>query len=166
MNVKTFQLLPAALAGEYGDVFWTLEPVTTYGPGTELYTRVYVGNPTSTDREYMLMAVVSRAGTTISEFPIVVDNATWFEVQANSVITLPGTLAVGYTDATLTLNLYEKEQNDVVDSVSTELTSAGVPTLPEIPSISYDTLSSLITAMMVIMMMSMVMKMMSKELKK
>lgn len=153
------------LAGEYGDVFWTLEPVTVYVAGTQIYARIYVGNPTDIDREYLLMATVIRGGALISEFPIKVDDGTWFWVTAGNVVTLPGAFEVAYTDVVLTLNLYERVQNDIVDSVLTALTSTGTGGLPfpPTPPVVGDMLSMMITMMIVVMMMQMMSKAMKGE---
>ncbi|GAH75386.1 unnamed protein product, partial [marine sediment metagenome] len=71
--------------GVYGDVFWNLMPSIVYVPGTELPCTVYVANPTDEDREYMLALIISSAGETIAEYPIRVDDETWFPVEANTV---------------------------------------------------------------------------------
>lgn len=166
MDTKVSQVKPAVLAGEYGDVFWTLEPVTIYAPGTQIYTRVYVGNTTDVDREYLLMATVSRANVMLTEFPVIVDNVIWFEVESNRAISLPGVFVIDYTDAILTLNLYEKEQNDIVDSVFTALTSAGTeelifPPIPEAPEPT-DIIRSMLPLIAILMVM-MMLGMMAKE---
>lgn len=162
--------LADSLVGEYGDVFWSLTPSVMYVAGTELFVRIYVGNPTDVDREYMLMVLVSRAGRTITEFPIKVDDGTWFEVGVGSVVNLPGVLKVGYTDVALSLNLYEKEQNDIVDSVSTGLSSVGTAELPPLPGFpgapsAPDTISSMMSLMIAMMMIVMMMKMMKEGIK-
>jgi len=121
--------------GVYGDVFWNLMPSVVYVPGTELPCTVYVANPTDEDREYMLALVISSAGATIAEYSIKVDDQTWFPVEANSVIGLPGALLLGYSDVALTMSLYEKEQNEIIDTVSTALTTAGTSGLPDLPDV-------------------------------
>jgi len=173
VNTEVSQVRAAVLAGEYGDVFWTLEPVTIYAAGTQIYARIYVGNVTDVDREYLLMAVVSRTGAMITEFPIIVDNVTWFEVKSNRAIPLPGVFVLDYTDVILTLNLYEKEQNDIVDSVFTALTSAGTEelTFPPIPKPSeptdiFSSIMPLIMLMMVMMMLMPMFKGMAKGVEK
>ena len=125
----------ASLVGEYGDVFWNLPPSMVYMAGSEIHCRIYVANATDIDREYLLMAALARNGQVINEFPIRVDEAAWFSVQANSVVSLPGALVLDYSDAVLTVNLYERETNEVTDSVSTALTSAGTANLPVLPGI-------------------------------
>jgi len=159
--------------GVYGDVFWNLMPAVMYVPGTELPCTVYVANPTDENREYMLALVISSAGETIAEYPIRVDDETWFPVEANSVIGLPGALLLGYSDVALTMSLYEKEQNEIIDTVSTALTTAGtsglpglpdVPAFPEFPGIppagGLD-LGSVMTLMLTMMVVVMMIKMMA-----
>jgi hypothetical protein len=147
----------ADLVGESGDIFWNLSPSMTYVAGSEIHCRIYVANPTDVDREYMMMASLSRNGEVISEFPIRVDEAAWFSVEANNVVNLPGALVLDYTDVALTVSLYEKETNEITDSVSTALTSAGtanLPVLPGIPSTAADTgdIMSMLMMFMVVMM--------------
>jgi len=128
--------LPQTLGGGvYGDVFWNLMPSGMYVPGTELPCTVYVANPTDENREYMLALVVSSGGEAIAEYPIRVDDETWFPVEANSVIGLPGALLLGYSDVALTMSLYEKEQNEIIDTVSTALTTMGTSGLPDLPDV-------------------------------
>lgn len=163
MTTKAVQVRAATLAGTYGDVFWTMEPVMVYVAGSEIYARIYVGNPTDTDREYMLMASVSRIGVLITEFPIKVDDGTWFDVEAGNVVSLPGALEVAYTDVVLTLNLYERVQNDIVDSVASSLISAGIGLpFPGVPS-PIDNISDLMTMMIFVMMITIMMKAMEGE---
>ena len=160
------------LGGAYGDIFWNLMPSTIYVAGTELPCIVYVANPTDEDREYMLSLSILRDGAVVTEYPVRVDVLVWFPVEANSVISLPGALVVGYSDVGLVMSLYEKEQNGVVDTVSVALTTAGtsgLPSLPEFPGmppsdgaggISLNSMMSLmITMMMIVMMMKMLSRM-------
>lgn len=149
--------------GKYGDLFWSLAPSMVYAGGAEFHARIYVANTTELDREYMLMASVSRDSQMLSEFPVTVDGAAWFSVEAGSVVSLPGAMMVDYTDAVLTLNLYEKETNEITDSVATVLTSQGteyfplLPGLPQLPASAADMMSplmSLIALVMVMMMLS------------
>jgi len=161
---------------QYGDIFWDLFPVLAYVPGTEIPCIIYVANPTDTDRVYMISAALIRDGETLVEYPIRVDNVTEFPVEANSVISLPGSLVMAFSDCALTLNLYEKEQNEVVDSVSAALTSTGTAGLPDVPTpglpglppvydVPGDTgniISSMVEIMIMMMVMMMMMKMMTK----
>ena len=149
--------------GKYGDLFWSLAPSMVYAGGAEFHARIYVANTTEIDRQYMLMASVSRDSQVLAEFPVTVDGASWFTVEAGSVESLPGALTLDYTDAVLTLNLYEKETNEITDSVATVLTSQGtehfpqLPGLPQLPAGATDMMSpltSLIALVMVMMMLS------------
>jgi len=152
------------LVGDYGDVFWTLEPSLMYVAGTEIFVRIYVANPTDTDREYMLMAVASSGDQELSEFTVKVDDKSWFEVEAESVISLPGALVVDYTDVALTLYLYERSTGKITDSVATALSSRGteyLPILPGLPSAGFD-ISSIMNLMLVMVVMVMMMKMVGK----
>ncbi len=164
--------------GVYGDVFWNLMPSIVYVPGTELPCIAYVANPTDEDREYMLALTISSAGETIAEYPIKVDDLTWFPVEANSVVSLPGALVLGYSDVALTMSLYEKEQNKVVDTVSTALTTtgtSGLPDLPDVPAfpefpgmptISGIDISAVMNLMITMMIVVMMMKMMAQSVSK
>jgi len=151
----------AALVGDYGDLFWSLGSSVSHVAGGEIFTRIYVANVTDENREYMLMAVVSSGGTKITEFPIKVNGSTWFIVGANDTVRIPSSIEVAYTSATLTLNLYERESNEITDSVSTALIGL-LPAFPETPVIA-DTMGSLITMMVIIMMMTMMSKAMAGE---
>lgn len=153
--------------GEYGDLFWNLAPSMIFAGGAEFHARIYVANTTAVDRDYMLMATVSRDSQVLSEFPVTVDGAVWFTVEAGSVVSLPGAMTVDYTDAVLTLNLYERERSEIADSISTVLTSQGteylpqLPGLPQLPAGAADMMSplmSLVALMMVMMMLSSMMK--------
>ena len=164
--------------GVYGDVFWNLMPSIVYVPGTELPCIAYVANPTDEDREYMLALTISSGGETITEYPIKVDDLTWFPVEANSVVSLPGALVLGYSDIALTMSLYEKEQNKVVDTVSTALTTTGtsglpdlpdVPAFPDLPRLPPTTgidIGSIVNVMITMMIVVMMMKMMTQSISK
>jgi len=178
LSRQTLSLLKAspqqALGGVYGDVFWNLLPSMAYVAGAELPCIVYVANPTDEDREYMLALTVSSAGSVITKYPVRVDEVTGFPVDANSVISLPGALVVGYSDVALTMSLYEKEENEVVDTVSTALTTAGtsgLPTLPEfpelpgLPPVGGIDLNSMLNMMILLVVVVMMMKMMTKVTK-
>lgn len=152
----------ADLVGDYGDIFWNLSPSMTYVAGSEICCRFYVANPTDVDRQYMMMASLSRNGEVIDEFTIRVDEAAWFTVEANNVVSLPGALVLDYSDAALTVNLYERETGEITDSVSTALTSAGtanLPVLPGIPAAPTDmsNLMNMLMMLMVVMMMGVMM---------
>lgn len=166
MNTKALQVRAASLVGEYGDLFWSLEPSLLYAAGTEVFARIYVANVTDVDREYMLMAKITRGENVLSEFVVKVDDMAWFEVEANNVITLPGSLTAAYSDAALTLELYERLTGEVTDSVSTALYSQGtqyLPALPGLPGVQagFD-MSSIMNLMLIMMVMVMMMKMVGK----
>ena len=157
------------LAGQYGDIFWDLQVGLQYVAGLEIHCTIYVANVTDITREYMLMAEASKGETKLAEYPITVDNAVWFTVAAESVVRLPGSLKIDYTDCILTMYLYERETNAVTDSVSVALTSSG-PTLPAFPGYpaapGSDWLSMLMMMMVVMMMMTMMTRMFKEEKEK
>lgn len=166
-----------SLAGEYGDLFWNLQIALQYLAGSEIHCILYVANVTDTDREYMLMATASLAGAPLAEYPITVDGLSWFTVEAQSTVRLPGSIRIGYTDCILTLSLYEKESNAITDSVSVALTSYGpllpepppLPTLPDlpytgpVPTAPIDDWMGIIMMVMVLMMVGTMMKGVTKE---
>lgn len=171
------KVLPQTLGGSvYGDVFWNLMPSMVYAPETELPCTVYVANPTDEDREYMLALRIFLAGVLVTEYPVRVDNITWFPVEANSVVGLPGALVLGYSDVVLIMSLYEKEQNEIVDTVSTALTTIGTsglpsfpglpgfPELPETPTTAIDlsSIMSMVIMLASLAMLGMMMKTMTK----
>jgi hypothetical protein len=154
--------------GTYGDLFWNLAPSMVHMAGAEFHVRIYVANTTGIDREYMLMAIVSRDEQVLSEFPVTVDGAAWFSVGAGDVVSLPGAMTVDYSDAVLTLNLYERVTGEITDSISTVLLSQEsqyYPLLPALPQMVSEAASdmmsplvTLVTLMTVMMMLSGVMK--------
>lgn len=154
------------LVGDYGDVFWDLDPAVFYMAGGEIPCQIYVANVTDTDREYMLLATVSRDGTVISEFVVTVDGKAWFPVEAESVVSIPASMVVNYTDVVLTLNLYERDTNSVTDSVSAALystTGGFLPPFPGVPPSAGFDMYSMMMLMVVVMMMTMAMKQIGKE---
>jgi len=154
--------------GEYGDLFWDLAPSMVYAAGTEFHARIYVANITDVDRQYMLMATVSREDQVLSEFPVTVDGAAWFTVEANNVVSLPGAMTVDYSDAVLTLSLYEKESNQVTDSIFTALTSQGTqyfPQLPGLPQLPTGATADMMSPLMTLVVLMMVMMMLSSVMK-
>lgn len=160
-----------ALYGTYGDVMWSLGSVVPYIPDTEIPVRLYVANLTDVDREYMLMVSVSSADTVLSEFTFKIDGAAWFTVNANDVVSLPGSIVSDYTDVVLTLQLFERESGIITDSVSTVLiVTPGeeqyLPVLPGLPTIGGIGLDSLIFAMIMIMMIKMMTKTMEEDKEK
>jgi hypothetical protein len=123
------------MAEVYGDIFWTLESGMPYVVGVEIFCDVYVVNPTDEDRNYMLMAVVSRGEATLVTFPVTVNGQSWFPVPAQDIVTLPGTFTVDYTDVAFTLQLTEEETGLVVSSISSALTSSGTERYPILPGL-------------------------------
>jgi hypothetical protein len=154
--------------GKYGDLFWNLAPSMVHTAGAEFHVRIYVANTTGIDREYMLMATVSRDEQVLSEFPVTVDGGAWFSVGAGDVVSLPGAMTVDYSNAVLTLNLYERATGEITDSISTVLInqeSQYYPLLPALPQLVTEAASdmmspliTLVTLMTVMMMLSGVMK--------
>lgn len=55
------------MGGELGDIFWDLAPWINYQPGYDLGCSIYVANPTDTEKEYALMARLSRSEAVLSE---------------------------------------------------------------------------------------------------
>ena len=55
------------MSGSLGDIFWDLAPWIVYAPGFDLGCDIHVANPTDTEKEYALMATLSRDTTRISE---------------------------------------------------------------------------------------------------
>ena len=146
------------MSGELGDIFWDLAPWITYEPGYDLGCSIYVANPGDTEKEYTLMARLSREGTLISEEVLPVFGYTWFKVAPGDFIRLRGALRFDESDGELAILLVERETEDVTDSVVTLLVSpasAGVlpPTWPGGTSSSGFDLSSLLYMMVPVMMM-------------
>jgi hypothetical protein len=156
-----------ALVGVLGDVFWDLQSIVPYAAKGEIHCRIYVMNTTDIDQNYMLLAKLTKSGQVLSEFPIMVDDAVWFPVDANGFISLLTSLVLDYTDCVLTVHLYEESTNDETDSVSTTLSSSYLPQLPGVPQVPVveDWLSMIITVMIVVMMMSMMSKALKEERK-
>ena len=74
------------MSGELGDIFWDLAPWITYEPGNDLGCSIYVANPADTEKEYALMAKLSREGTIISEEVLPVFGHSWFRVDPGDFI--------------------------------------------------------------------------------
>jgi hypothetical protein len=123
------------MSGEIGDIFWDLAPWITYEPGYDLGCSIYVANPGDTEKEYTLMARLSREGVVISEEVLPVFGYTWFKVAPGDFVRLRGALRFDESDGELAILLVERETEEVTDSVVTLLVSpasAGVlpPTWP------------------------------------
>ncbi|MFC1908922.1 hypothetical protein ACFLXD_03550 [Chloroflexota bacterium] len=149
----------SVMSGSLGDIFWDLAPWITYQPGYDLGCSIYVANPGDTEKEYTLMARLSREGTVISEEVLPVFGYTWFKVAPGDFVRLRGALRFDESDGELAILLVERETEDVTDSVVTLLVSpatAGVlpPTWPGGTSSSGFDLSSLLYMMVPVMMLS------------
>lgn len=113
----------SVMTGELGDIFWDLSPWITYTAGFDLGCRIYVANPTGTEKEYALLAQLSRDTVLLSEEALPVFGLTWFKVDAGDFVRLQGALRFDETDVDLTVLLVEKESGEVTDYVSTQLVS-------------------------------------------
>jgi hypothetical protein len=114
-----------------GDIFWDLAPWITYEPGYDLGCSIYVANPSDTEKEYALMARLSREGTIISEEVLPVFGYSWFSVAPGDFIRLKGALRFDESDSELSIILIERETEETADSVVTLLVSpSGAGALP------------------------------------
>ena len=111
------------MSGELGDIFWDLAPWITYDPGYDLGCSIYVANPTDTEKEYALMARISRESVVISEEVLPVFGYSWFKVSPGDFIRLKGALRFAESDVELAILLIERETEEVADSVITVLVS-------------------------------------------
>ena len=150
------------MAGQLGDIFWTLPPWITYSPGFDLGCTIYVANPTDEEKEYALMGRLVRDETLISEEALPVFGYAWFKVAPGDFIRLYGALRFDETDADLTVNLLERETEQVTDSVSTRLvapTAAGAlpPAWPGVPGAPGVDWTSMLMPVVMTAMMGMVM---------
>jgi len=127
----------SVMAGSLGDIFWDIAPLIAYSPGFDLGCNIYVANPTDSEKEYALMARLTRDTTIVSEEAIPVFGYTWFKVDPGDFVTLKGALRFTESNADLTLSLIERETGEVADAVVTRLvaptTSALPPTWPGAP---------------------------------
>jgi len=143
-----------------GDIFWDLAPWITYEPGYDLGCSIYVANPSDTEKEYALMARLSREGATISEEVLPVFGYSWFSVAPRDFIRLKGALRFDESDSELSILLIERETEEMADSVVTLLVSpsgAGAlppswPGVPGTPGTSVTDWSSLFYMMVPIIM--------------
>lgn len=120
----------SAMSGALGDVFWDLPPWLYYTPGHDLGLSVFVANPTEAEKEYALLARLSRDATQLSEEALPVFGYTWFKVEPGDLAQLKGALRFSGTNAVLTLLLHEKESGEAVDSVSATLVAPTSQVLP------------------------------------
>ncbi len=137
-----------------GDVFWSLHSPTTYLVGNKLPMTIYVGNPTSTDRRYLLLLNVVKQGVTINQIPINVDGGGWFTVEAGTALQLNGDVDIGATDCTITLVLMESTDEEQIASVSAYLAGATLPLEGGVIGAgTFDSFGNIMILMMVMMMM-------------
>ena len=145
------------MSGTLGDIFWDLAPWITYEPGYDLGCSVYVANPGDAEKEYTLMARLSRNGAVLSEEVLPVFGYTWFKVAPGDFVRLRGALRFDESDSELAILLIERETEEVTDSVVTVLVtpsnaSALPPSWPGAPGSSGSDWSSLLFMMVPIMM--------------
>ena len=95
----------------------------TYVAGSELPCAIEVANPDSEDHEYVLMTRLQKDSTVISEEAVRIDGGAYFSVEAGDKRRLSGVFSFNYADVILTLLLYIKGSEEVVDSVATSLIS-------------------------------------------
>jgi hypothetical protein len=149
------------MAGELGDIFWDLPPWITYYPGFDLGCSIYVVNPTDTEKEYSLIARLSRNSTVINEEALPVFGYAWFKVDPEDFVQLHGALRFFETNADLAVLLIERENEEIVDSVATRLvtpttTAALPPGWPTTPGTSSFDWSSLLGMMLPFMMLGII----------
>ena len=121
------------MSGELGDIFWDLPPVVAYAAGLDLGCSIFVANPTDAEKEYALMARLSRGETVISEEALPVFGFTWFKVDPGDFVTLKGALRFTESNADLTVSLIERETEQATDSVATRLLTVSTSQLPPWP---------------------------------
>jgi hypothetical protein len=150
------------MAGELGDIFWDLPPWLTYTPGFDIGCSIYVANHSDTEKEYALIARLTRDTTVISEEALPVFGYAWFKVDPNDFIRLFGALRFTESDCDLTVLLIERETEEITDSVVTRLVApaaAGAlpPAWPGAPGGTETDWSSMLMPLMMMGMMGMVM---------
>lgn len=118
------------MGGKLGDIFWDLPPWITYAPGFDIGCNIYVANPTDVQKEYALMARLSREATLISEESLPAFGYAWFKVDPGDFVTLKGALRFSDSDADLAVLLMERESGEAADSVSTRLVAPSGSALP------------------------------------
>lgn len=151
----------AVMSGELGDIFWDLAPWITYEPGYDLGCSIYVANPGDMEKEYTLMARLSRSGAVLSEEVLPVFGYSWFKVSPGDFVKLRGALRFDESDSELALLLIERETEEVTDSVVTIMvspsgTSALPPSWPGTGSISTSDWSMMLAMMLPVMMIGVV----------
>ncbi len=122
------------MGGKLGDIFWDLAPWLVYTPGYDLGCTIFVANPTDSEKEYALIARLSRNSTVVREEAIPVFGHAWFKVDSEDFIRLYGALRFSESNADLAVSLVERETEEVADSVSARLYSAAWPGMPPVPA--------------------------------
>ena len=119
------------LASDIGDIFWDLEPITTYVAGIQIGLAIYVANPSAIDRQYALLSrLVDAEGRVLLEESIVVHGLAWFTVEAGEYVELQAELLFDITNAILNVVLVERSTDTEVDTVSAYLVSPVASQLP------------------------------------
>ncbi len=118
------------MGGKLGDIFWDLPPWITYASGFDIGCNIYVANPTDVEKEYALMARLSREATLISEESLPVFGYAWFKVAPGDFVTLKGALRFSDSNADLAVSLMERESGEAADSVATRLVAPSSSALP------------------------------------
>lgn len=143
------------MSGSQGDIFWDLSPWIVYSAGFDLGCNIYVANPTDIEKEYALIARLTRDTVKISEEAIPVFGYAWFKVEPGDFVTLKGALRFNESNADLTVSLVERETQEATDSVVTRLiapsTSALPPGWPGAPTTTTDWMSMMMPLMMMAM---------------
>jgi hypothetical protein len=147
------------MSGSLGDIFWDLAPWITYQPGYDLGCSIYVANPGDAEKEYTLMARLSRSGAVLSEEVLPVFGYTWFKVAPGDFVRLRGALRFDESDSELAILLIERETEEITDSVVTVLVSpsnaSALP--PSWPGTGTSTVTSTDWSMMMAMMLPVMM---------
>ena len=117
-------------SGTLGDIFWDLPSWIVYTAGLDLGCTIYVANPTETEKEYSLMAKLSRGTTVISEEALPVYSLAWFKVDPGDLISLKGAIRFSESGASLTVFLVERETEERTDSVTALLAAPSSSSLP------------------------------------
>ena len=81
------------MSGTLGDIFWDLPSWIVYVAGFDMGCTIKVANNTDTDKEYALMARLTREATVISEEVMPVFGYSWFTVEAGDFVELDGACA-------------------------------------------------------------------------
>ncbi len=117
-------------SGTLGDIFWDLPSWIVYTAGLDLGCTIYVANPTETEKEYSLMARLSRNSTVITEEVLPVYGLSWFKVDPGELVSLKGAIRFSESGASLTVFLVERETEERTDSITTVLTAPSTSSLP------------------------------------